>query len=120
MGADEKTRVSGEVPRGENGSILPTTNPDLEKSQPPKAAIHPALYVIVWISLSSSVILFNKWILDTLNFRKPDSSHKRSPPTRLIERRLPGYPDDLPLDLRDHYDPDPRALDYCSRRTQVG
>ena len=24
----------------------------------------------VWISLSSSVILFNKWILDTLNFRK--------------------------------------------------
>ncbi|CAI0645907.1 unnamed protein product [Colletotrichum noveboracense] len=71
MGADEKTRVSGEVPRGENGSILPTTNPDLEKSQPPKAAIHPALYVIVWISLSSSVILFNKWILDTLNFRYP-------------------------------------------------
>ncbi|KAK2780083.1 DUF250 domain membrane protein [Colletotrichum kahawae] len=72
MGADEKTRVSGEVPRGENnGSILPTTNPDLEKSQPPKAAIHPAVYVIVWISLSSSVILFNKWILDTLNFRYP-------------------------------------------------
>ncbi|KAF6821208.1 duf250 domain membrane protein [Colletotrichum plurivorum] len=71
MGADEKTRVSGEVPRGENGSILPTTNPDIEKSQPPKASIHPALYVIVWISLSSSVILFNKWILDTLNFRYP-------------------------------------------------
>ncbi|KAH0431717.1 DUF250 domain membrane protein [Colletotrichum camelliae] len=72
MGADEKTRVSGEVPRGENNcSILPTTNPDLEKSQPPKAAIHPAVYVIVWISLSSSVILFNKWILDTLNFRYP-------------------------------------------------
>ncbi|GJD01923.1 triose-phosphate transporter [Colletotrichum higginsianum] len=71
MGIDEKTRVSGEVPRGENGSILPTTNPDVEKSQPSKAQIHPALYVIVWISLSSSVILFNKWILDTLNFRYP-------------------------------------------------
>jgi hypothetical protein len=25
----------------------------------------------VWICLSSSVILFNKWILDTLNFRYP-------------------------------------------------
>ncbi|KAL0940784.1 DUF250 domain membrane protein [Colletotrichum truncatum] len=72
MGADEKTRVSGEVPRGENnGSILPTTNPDLEKSQPPKASIHPVFYVVVWISLSSSVILFNKWILDTLKFRYP-------------------------------------------------
>ncbi|OLN95311.1 putative sugar phosphate/phosphate translocator [Colletotrichum chlorophyti] len=71
MGADEKTRVSGEVPRGENGSILPTTNPVLEKSQSSKTQIHPALYVIVWISLSSSVILFNKWILDTLNFRYP-------------------------------------------------
>ncbi|TDZ23090.1 putative sugar phosphate/phosphate translocator [Colletotrichum orbiculare MAFF 240422] len=71
MGADEKTRVSGDVPRGDNSSILPTTNPDVEKSQPPKASIHPALYVVVWISLSSSVILFNKWILDTLNFRYP-------------------------------------------------
>ncbi|EXF81071.1 triose-phosphate transporter [Colletotrichum paranaense] len=73
MGADEKTRVSGEVPRGENGSILPTTNQDAEKSSPQSKGpqIHPALYVIVWISLSSSVILFNKWILDTLNFRYP-------------------------------------------------
>lgn len=24
----------------------------------------------IWISCSSSVILFNKWLLDTLNFRK--------------------------------------------------
>ncbi|RPA97341.1 TPT-domain-containing protein [Choiromyces venosus 120613-1] len=32
--------------------------------------IHPAFYVIVWISLSSAVIIFNKWILDpkTTNF----------------------------------------------------
>lgn len=28
------------------------------------------LYNRAWITLSSSVILFNKWILDTLNFRK--------------------------------------------------
>ncbi|PWW73073.1 TPT-domain-containing protein [Tuber magnatum] len=35
--------------------------------------IHPAFYVIVWISLSSAVIIFNKWILDpkTTNFRFP-------------------------------------------------
>ncbi|KAI0013326.1 TPT-domain-containing protein [Xylariaceae sp. FL0662B] len=70
--ADEKTRTSGEVARPEaKGPILPTTNPETEKSQPPKAAVHPAFYIVVWISLSSSVILFNKWILDTLEFRYP-------------------------------------------------
>ncbi|KAH9908043.1 TPT-domain-containing protein [Xylariomycetidae sp. FL2044] len=70
--ADEKSRTSGEVPRPEpKGPILPTTNPDSESSQPPKPPVHPAFYVIVWISLSSSVILFNKWILDTLEFRYP-------------------------------------------------
>ncbi|EPS40619.1 hypothetical protein H072_5498 [Dactylellina haptotyla CBS 200.50] len=37
----------------------------------PKPTVHPAVYVIVWIALSSSVILFNKKILDKekgLNF----------------------------------------------------
>jgi hypothetical protein len=67
--ADEKTRSSGEVQRSE--PTLPTVNPALEKPEPPKAALHPAFYVAVWISLSSSVILFNKWILDTLEFRYP-------------------------------------------------
>ncbi|KAI0378453.1 TPT-domain-containing protein [Hypomontagnella monticulosa] len=70
--ADEKSRTSGEVPRPEpKGPILPTTNPEADKVQPPKPAIHPAVYVATWISLSSSVILFNKWILDTLEFRYP-------------------------------------------------
>ncbi|KAI5292002.1 hypothetical protein KEM52_006692, partial [Ascosphaera acerosa] len=31
----------------------------------PKAALHPAFYVIFWISMSSSVILFNKYLLDS-------------------------------------------------------
>ncbi|KAI0479090.1 TPT-domain-containing protein [Xylariaceae sp. FL0804] len=69
--ADEKSRTSGEVPRPEpKGPILPTTS-DATKPEPPKATFHPALYVATWISLSSSVILFNKWILDTLDFRYP-------------------------------------------------
>ncbi|KAI5863394.1 TPT-domain-containing protein [Durotheca rogersii] len=70
--ADEKSRTSGEIPRPEQkGPILPTTNPEAEKPQPPKPTIHPAFYVATWIGLSSSVILFNKWILDTLEFRYP-------------------------------------------------
>ncbi|KAB5585826.1 triose-phosphate transporter family-domain-containing protein [Coniochaeta sp. 2T2.1] len=74
MSAEEKTRTSGDSPREQQttgGPILPTVNPEVEKVQPPKAAIPSFVYVIVWISLSSSVILFNKWILDTLNFRYP-------------------------------------------------
>ncbi|TRX97352.1 hypothetical protein FHL15_001630 [Xylaria flabelliformis] len=72
--ADEKSRVSGESPREAKGPLLPTSTSDAavaEKTQPAKPTFHPALYVVTWISLSSSVILFNKWILDSLDFRYP-------------------------------------------------
>ncbi|KAH7346741.1 triose-phosphate transporter family-domain-containing protein [Rhexocercosporidium sp. MPI-PUGE-AT-0058] len=70
--SEEKVRVSGEAPRTAAASILPTINPDAEKSPAPASnGIHPAVYVAVWISLSSSVILFNKWILSTLGFKYP-------------------------------------------------
>ncbi|KAK6346950.1 hypothetical protein TWF696_007046 [Orbilia brochopaga] len=48
------TESSGSEP------ILPVSN----IPTPPKPSIHPAFYVIVWIALSGSVILFNKKILD--------------------------------------------------------
>jgi len=69
----EKERVSGEVERPEvSAPILPTVNPAAEKSAAPKAGgIHPAVYIAAWIALSSSVILFNKWILDTAKFHYP-------------------------------------------------
>jgi drug/metabolite transporter (DMT)-like permease len=71
MGTEEKVRLSGEISRSDT-PILPTVNPDAEKFQEPASSgIHPAFYVIVWISLSSSVILFNKWILSTLGFHYP-------------------------------------------------
>lgn len=46
MGADEKTRVSGEVTRDQDSPVLPTVNPEAQKSEPAKASIHPALYVM--------------------------------------------------------------------------
>ncbi|MCJ1473690.1 hypothetical protein MMC13_002341 [Lambiella insularis] len=71
-GAEEKERFSGDIPRSEaTSSILPTVNPVTEKPQAPPAAFHPAVYVVAWITMSSSVILFNKWILDTAGFRFP-------------------------------------------------
>ena len=70
---DEKQRISGESPRnGESSSVLPTVNPATEKPEPPKSAgIHPAFYITTWIAMSSTTILFNKWILHTLNFPYP-------------------------------------------------
>ncbi|KAI0506560.1 triose-phosphate transporter family-domain-containing protein [Xylaria bambusicola] len=35
---------------------------------PPTQNIHPAFYIALWIALSSSVILFNKWVLFTAKF----------------------------------------------------
>ncbi|KAF7719737.1 Triose-phosphate transporter family protein [Penicillium ucsense] len=66
---NEKVRASGETPR----ETLPTVNPAIEKQQEAakSPAFHPAVYVSIWITLSSSVILFNKWILDYANFRFP-------------------------------------------------
>ncbi|KAI0999457.1 hypothetical protein K3495_g8740 [Podosphaera aphanis] len=70
---EEKERLSGDGSRA--SPILPIINPNIEKSQVQKDlksnGIHPSVYVIVWISLSSSVILFNKWILSTLKFHYP-------------------------------------------------
>lgn len=71
MNAEEKIRTSGEVPRPEpKGPILPAPATD-KASDAAKFNVHPAFYVTVWIACSSSVILFNKWILDTLEFRYP-------------------------------------------------
>ncbi|KIW65446.1 hypothetical protein PV04_07705 [Phialophora macrospora] len=69
--AEKKVRVSGEQARVEpaasSASILPTT----EKPLPPKPSLHPAFYVVTWIGFSGGVILFNKWLLDTLGFKFP-------------------------------------------------
>lgn len=78
MGADnEKDRISAELIRSGAVSpsepILPVVNPAItnEKKLDPSASsnIHPAFYVTTWIALSSSIIIFNKWILDDAGFR---------------------------------------------------
>ena len=75
---DEKRRISGDDPRADGGAAAPslpapvTSNANNEKAEAGKsAALHPAFYVTTWIAMSSAVILFNKWILDTAEFRFP-------------------------------------------------
>ncbi|KAF2835711.1 TPT-domain-containing protein [Patellaria atrata CBS 101060] len=68
---NEKARISGESQRDTAAPVLPVHNPTAEKPDPPVVAFHPAVYITTWITLSSSVIIFNKWILDTAGFRFP-------------------------------------------------
>ncbi|GAB7348932.1 hypothetical protein MBLNU459_g7618t1 [Dothideomycetes sp. NU459] len=49
---------------------LPTHNV-VEKQPEPAQGYHPAVYIFAWISLSSSIIIFNKWILHTAGFPYP-------------------------------------------------
>ncbi|KAL8691026.1 MAG: hypothetical protein Q9218_003664 [Villophora microphyllina] len=80
MGAEgEKERISAEITRSGTVSpsepILPVVNPAVanseKKPEPSGSNIHPAVYVTVWITLSSSIIIFNKWILDDAKFHFP-------------------------------------------------
>ncbi|KAI1740842.1 triose-phosphate transporter family-domain-containing protein [Xylaria scruposa] len=46
----------------ESGGVAPA---------PATKSIHPAFYIALWIALSSSVILFNKWVLFSAKFDYP-------------------------------------------------
>lgn len=69
MSAQEKDRVSGDLERDSGSPVLPVVEP--EKAQPAKPALPAAVYVVAWIAASSAVILFNKWLLDTKQFKFP-------------------------------------------------
>lgn len=43
---EEKARVSAELSRPSDAPVLPTVNPAVEKPEPPKPALHPAVYVM--------------------------------------------------------------------------
>jgi len=70
MSTEEKSRSSADAARDPAKSVLPTVNPEALKSAPEPASFHPAVYIATWITLSSSTIVFNKYILDTAKFRR--------------------------------------------------
>jgi hypothetical protein len=76
--SDEKARASLDHARDPAQLVLPTVNPNLPKRIDPQSdSLHPAVYIATWIALSSSVIIFNKYILDTAKFRKSDQPMPR-------------------------------------------
>ncbi|KAI9856756.1 MAG: hypothetical protein M1813_008793 [Trichoglossum hirsutum] len=73
MGTEEKARSSQDEVRSpqEPSQILPVVNPTAERPAARGPSLPAAVYVVLWITTSSTVILFNKWILDSANFRFP-------------------------------------------------
>ncbi|EAT82928.1 hypothetical protein HBI56_068850 [Parastagonospora nodorum] len=71
MSNEEKMRSSVDAARDPAAPVLPTVNPEAQKSAPEPASFHPAVYIATWITLSSSTIVFNKYILDTAKFHFP-------------------------------------------------
>ncbi|KAI9773532.1 MAG: hypothetical protein M1839_002068 [Geoglossum umbratile] len=73
MGAEEISRSSrdGATSPQEPPPILPIFNPSAERPAVQKPSVPVAFYILTWITTSSSVILFNKWILDSAGFRFP-------------------------------------------------
>lgn len=60
-------RSSSEADRKlEAGTAQAPSEPATSSGQ----GLHPAFYIALWITLSSSIIIFNKWILTTANFSK--------------------------------------------------
>ncbi|PKY03735.1 TPT-domain-containing protein [Aspergillus campestris IBT 28561] len=56
-------RTSQDERKLESGNAANSESKDLN--------IHPAVYIGLWITLSGSVILFNKWVLSAANFNFP-------------------------------------------------
>lgn len=89
-----------------------------------------------WISLSSSVIIFNKWILDTAGFRfREYSCHlllsarfyfgtaaapPLSEPKLTMVATTSHLPDDMALALRDHHDSAHGSVYHHARLSQEG
>jgi len=50
---------------------MPNNEPTMTPQTPPKPKIHPGFIICIWIALSSSVIIYNKFILSDLGFAYP-------------------------------------------------
>ncbi|USW55200.1 Putative sugar phosphate transporter domain-containing protein [Septoria linicola] len=69
MSSKNDIRMSGDGDRKLEGGEA--TAPSTAKLEAPKKDLHPAFYIALWIALSGSVILFNKWVLHTAKFEFP-------------------------------------------------
>ncbi|CAK1360465.1 putative sugar phosphate/phosphate translocator [Cercospora beticola] len=69
MSSKNDIRMSGDDDRKLEGGEAQAPPP--AKPEAPKNDLHPAFYIALWIALSGSVILFNKWVLSTAKFEFP-------------------------------------------------
>ncbi|KXS97014.1 hypothetical protein AC578_1879 [Pseudocercospora eumusae] len=78
MAAQNESRESRDLDRKLEGGEAEPASPPSKPEPPLKNDIHPAFYIALWISLSASVILFNKWVLHTAKFEFRKSLQKQN------------------------------------------
>ena len=66
----EKQRGSGETERKLEGGEQAAKAQNQAAPKAKEGGLPAFVYIALWIALSSSVILFNKWILSTAKFRR--------------------------------------------------
>ena len=66
----EKQRGSGETERRLEGGEQAAKAQNQAAPKAREGGLPAFVYIALWIALSSSVILFNKWILSTAKFRR--------------------------------------------------
>jgi hypothetical protein len=75
MGSDDRDDIGMSEKRSEG--LPPPASAQSEK-QSAGAGLHSSVYIVVWIAMSGSVILFNKWVLSTAEFSELSSSYDTS------------------------------------------
>ncbi|KAI9829172.1 MAG: hypothetical protein M1832_000195 [Thelocarpon impressellum] len=63
-GYDEESGYVEQAP----SPLLSDSDTNAEEARKGSSAIHPVFYILIWIALSSGVIVFNKTILDTFRY----------------------------------------------------
>ena len=66
MGSND--RDSSDIMSEKRSEGLPPPASAQSEKQSAGAGVHSSLYIAVWIAMSGSVILFNKWVLSTAKF----------------------------------------------------
>ncbi|PSR81076.1 triose-phosphate transporter family-domain-containing protein [Coniella lustricola] len=64
-------RSSSDEDRKLEAGVSHSQAPDPAPASSSGGGLHPAFYIALWITLSSSIIIFNKWILTTAKFDFP-------------------------------------------------
>lgn len=133
--SDEKARSSVEASRDTALPVLPTVNPDAQKSAPEPPSFHPAVY-IAYVRIHFLPMTATNYHaahgLPSVPAQSSSTSTSSTLPNSVralgsaaeahanTSDRLPHFPHNMAFGLRDGHDPDPRPLHHHPRLKKEG